>query len=262
MLGRGAIASMLLLTTVAQAATSLPPHVNADGPQQPVIYFEQSGSTGAGGAAKVTTCKSLCPSPVNSKTCRVEGNPDRDGEFTARSWRVPNAVTRYSEIWGLAQDDGDICTLRLKALRILRITTFDGNASTIININLDRGEGTRRVIPGKPGAVAIDPAKGVAALRATGYVDAGAGRYAGYSCRLLRKTAGELVQEACLLDDKNAPPMVLGLPTHMMPLADSMMNSTLPDRRSYTETHRIDFDATAPASVFTPPANIKWKNLK
>ncbi len=89
MLGRCAIASMLLLTTAVHAATPLPPHVNADGPQQPVIYFEQSGSTGAGGAAKVTTCKSLCPSPVNSKTCRVEGNPDRDGEFSARSWRVP-----------------------------------------------------------------------------------------------------------------------------------------------------------------------------
>ena len=262
MAGRSGIAAVLLMTTSLHAATSLPPHVNADGPQQAVIYFEQSGSTGAGGAAKVTTCKSLCPSPVNPKTCRVEGNADRDGEFTARSWRAPNAVTRYSEIWGLAQDEGDICTLRLKTLRTLRITTFDGNASTIINVNLDRGEGTRRVIPGKPGAVAIDPVKGVAALRASGYVDAGTGRYAGYLCRLLRKTAGELVQEACLLDDKNAPPTVLGLPTHMMPLADSMMHSALPERRIYSETSLINFDATAPAAVFTPPANIKCKNVK
>ncbi len=32
MLGRCAIASMLLLTTAVHAATPLPPHVNADGP--------------------------------------------------------------------------------------------------------------------------------------------------------------------------------------------------------------------------------------
>ncbi|HKO68779.1 MAG TPA: hypothetical protein VJU53_13335 [Burkholderiaceae bacterium] len=261
---RGCVVITCSFFTIAsvQAATPLPPHVNAVGPQQPVIYFEQKGSTGAGGAAKVTTCKSLCPSPANSKTCRVEGDPDKDGEFVAHSWRTQNAVARYSEISGLAQDEGDICTLRLKVLRILRITTFDGNASTLININLDRDEGTRRVIVGKPGAVAIDPVKGVAALRASGYVDAGTARYAGYSCRLLRKTATGLVQEACLLDDKNAPPTVLGLPTQMMPLADSTMNPALPERRIYSETQRIDFNATAPATVFTPPANIKWKNAK
>ena len=262
MLGRAVIASVLCAHASVHAATPLPPHVSADGPQQSVIYFEQAGSTGAGGDVKVKACQSLCPSPVNSKTCRVEGNPDRDGEFTARSWRAPNAVTRYSEIWGLAQDEGDICTLRLQVLRVLRITTFDGSASMLININLDRGEGTRRVVPGKPGAVAVDPAKGVAALRASGYVDAGSARYAGYACRLLRKTATDLVQEACLLDDKNAPATVLGLPTQMMPLADSMVNPSLPERRSYNETHLIDFNATAPAGVFTPPANIKWKNLK
>ena len=260
---RGGAAIALFLTAAsAGAATPVPPHVEAAGPQQPVIYFEQTGSTGAGGAAKVATCKSLCPSPVNPKTCRVEGNPDRDGEFFARSWRAQHAVTRYSEISGLAQDDGDICTLRLKVLRILRITSFDGTASTLINVNLDRGEGTRRVVVGKPGAVAIDPIKGVAALRASGYVDAGTGRYAGYSCKLLRKTAGELVQEACLLDDKAAPPTAVGLPTQMMPLADSMMNTSLPERRIHSETQLIDFDASAPVTVFTPPANIKWKNAK
>jgi len=244
------------------AATPLPPHVNGDGPLQAVIYFEQSGSTGAGGDAKVKTCKSLCPSAVNSKSCRVEGNPDRDGEFTARSWRTANAVTRYSEISGLAQDEGDICTLRLTVLRNLRITTFDGEASTLINVNLDRGEGTRRVIPGKPGAVAVDAVKGLAALRASGYADAGSARNAGYTCRLLRRTTADSVQEACLLDDKNAPATVLGMPTHMLPIADSMVNTALPERRIYTETQLIDFNATAPASVFAPPNNIKWKNLK
>jgi hypothetical protein len=118
------------------------------------------------------------------------------------------------------------------------------------------------VIPGKPGAVAIDPVKGVAALRASGYVDAGTARYAGYSCKVLRKTSKDLVQEACLLDDTNAPLAVLGMPTRMMPLADSMVNPALPERRIYSETSLIDFDGTAPAAVFTPPANIKWKNLK
>lgn len=262
MLARVVLACVLCASTAVHAATPLPPHVGADGPQQPVVYFEQTGSTGAGGEIKVWACKQQCPSPVNSKTCRVEGNPQRDGEFIARSWRAPNAVTRYTETSALAQDEGDVCTLRLQVLRILRITTFDGKASTLLNINLERGEGTRRVISGGPGVTAIDPVKGLAALRASGYADAGTARYAGYACRLLRKSAAGLVQEACLLDDPNAPATVLGLPVHLMPLADSTVNPKLPHGRIYSETHLVKFDATAPTGVFTPPANIRWKNLK
>jgi hypothetical protein len=51
----------------------------------------------------------------------------------------------------LAQDDGDIRTLRLRCT--LRITTFD-NASTIINVNLD-ARGDRRVIQGCLGGRSI-----------------------------------------------------------------------------------------------------------
>lgn len=262
MFARVVVVGVFGAIAAAHAATPLPPHVGADGPQQPVVYFEQTGSTGAGGEVKVWACKQMCPSPVNAKTCRVEGNPQRDGEFIARSWRTTNAVTRYTETSGLAQDEGDVCTLRLKVLRILRITTFDGKASTLLNINLERGEGTRRVITGGPGATAIDPVKGLAALRASGYSDAGTGRYAGYACRLLRKSAGGLVQEACLLDDPNAPTTALGMPVHLMPLLDSTVNPDLPQRRIYSETHLVDFNATAPSATFTPPANIQWKNLK
>ncbi|MGZ8993883.1 MAG: hypothetical protein ACXW16_07705, partial [Burkholderiaceae bacterium] len=151
---------------------------------------------------------------------------------------------------------------RLKVLRILRITTFDGKASTLLNVNLERGEGTRRVVVGGPGATTADPVKGLAALRASGYVDAGMGRYAGYACRMLRKSAGRLVQEACLLDDPNAPATVLGMPVHLMPLLDSTVNPELPQGRIYSETHLVDFNAMAPTAIFAPPANIQWKNLK
>ncbi len=247
----------------AYAQTPTPPYAGDDGQREAVIYTEQNGSLGAGlGPIKVKTCQSVCQPPVHAKPCQVDGDPARDGEFTTRSWRAPNAVARYTETWGLAQGEGDVCTLRLTLLRTLRINSFDGSASTLISINLDRGEGTRRVIRGKPGVLAIDTNKGLAALRATGYVESGRSRHAGYACRVLRKVEDKLVQEVCLLDDSNAPATAIGLPVQLMPLADSTMNSSAPEGRIYSETIAVKFDATAPASTFSPPSNIRLKDVK
>jgi len=253
---------MLLALTPAHAQTKLPPHVGSDGPTVPVIYIEQSGSLGPGaGDIKVKTCRAVCQPPVHAKPCRVDGNPAREGEYMARNWRAAEASARYSETWSLAQENADVCTLKLIMVPLLIIHSFDGTASTTININLDRGEGTRRVNKGK-GLLGIDSAKGVAALRASGYAPAGTGRYAGYTCQLLRKEDGDLVQEACLLDDPNAPARAAGIAVHLMPLATSMMNKTVPEGRIHSATTQVNFDATAPAALFTPPPNIRLKDVK
>jgi hypothetical protein len=54
--GRSQRDAAVLLTTSLHAATPLPPHVSADGPQQPVIYFE-CWINGRWRQVKVKTCR-------------------------------------------------------------------------------------------------------------------------------------------------------------------------------------------------------------
>ena len=263
MVVRFIIACAVLAESVALAALPLPEHVKPDGPQQAVIYSEHTGSADVGmGDAMVKTCQGMCASKVFPQPCRIEGNAQRHGEYVRRTWRTANASTNYTETWALLPSEpGDICTMRLQLMRTLRIETSDGRESTLLSIDLERGEGTRRVVKRRSVADG-DPERALQALLATGYQRAGTGRYAGYACRLLRRTAGELVQEACLLEDSAAPASALGVPVQHMTLAHSMVNPAHPEARTHGETHLLTFNASVPAAVFTPPTNIRWKNLK
>lgn len=252
------------LAFTAHAQSALPEHVKPDGPQQTVIYSEHFGNAGVGmGQAAVVTCKGMCPSPAFPKKCAIEGDALRHGEYLRRTWRTANASTDYTETWAmLPTTPGDVCVMRLQLLRTLRIQTPEGDGSTILRIDLNRGEGTRKAVKKSRRPASDDTERTLQALRASGYEPAGTARYAGYSCRLLRRTKGELVQEACLLEDPAAPDAVLGVPVKHMTLAHSMINPAHPEARIYGETQLLKFDAMVPAAVFTPPTNIQWSGKK
>ncbi len=259
-----------VLTFTAGVEASLPEHVKPDGPQQAVIYSEHIGNAGVGaGPYTALACRSLCPSTALPGTkCLIEGDAQRHGEYLRRTWRTASASTDYTETWAMLPSvlppraPADICAMRLQLLRTLRIQTSDGNESTILSIDLNQGEGKRQVVKESRRGAADDVERRIAALRATGYEPAGTARYAGYSCRLLRRTKGELVQETCLLEDPAAPASVLGVPVQHMTLAHSMVNPAHPEARTYGETQRLKFDAIVPAAVFTPPTHIQWKGPK
>jgi hypothetical protein len=246
---------------------ALPEHVKLGGPQQAVIYSEHIGKAdGVGNMGHWTafTCKSLCPSAaLPDKKCLIEGDPGRHGEYLRRSWQSAGATTDYTETWAMMPvSPTDICTMRMQLLRTLRIETFDGDELTILSIDLNKGEGRRQVVKKKRRDSADVVERRVQALRASGYEPAGVARYAGYSCLLLRRAKGELVNETCLLEDSAAPTSALGVPIRHMTLAHSMMNPAHPEARTYGETQVLKFDATVPTAVFTPPANIEWNNRK
>lgn len=254
-----------LLVLAPHAASSLPEHVKPDGPQQAVIYSEHVGNAGVGmGQAIATTCRSICPSPAFPKKCLIEGDPSRNGEYLRRSWRTANSSTDYTETWAmLPTTPGDVCVMSLQLLRTLRIETTDGSGEgTVLSIDLNHGEGRRQVIKKSRRGAAGDVERRVEALTASGYEPAGTERYAGYKCRLLRRTKGAAVQETCLLDDPAAPSSVLGVPVQYMTLAHSMVNPAHPEGRIYGETQLLKFDAMVPAAVFMPPTHIQWKNPK
>lgn len=255
---------LLSVAFAAQAATPLPEHVKPDGPLQPVIYSEHVGTAGVGmGQAAAATCKSMCPSRSFPKKCQMEGDPGRHGDYLRRTWRTANATTDYTETWAMLPTvPGDVCVWGLQLLRTLRIETSDGEQGTLLRIDLNRGQGTRRSIK-KSRRGATDGAERTAeALLASGYESAGTARYAGYTCRLLRRTKGELIQEACLLEDPAAPSSVLGVPIRHMTLAHAMLNPAHPEAKTYGETQLLQFDAMVPTAVFAPPTNINWESHK
>lgn len=267
---RRTIVVCALFAFAARADATLPEHVKPDGPQQAVIYSEHIGNAGIGaGPYTALACRSLCPSTALPGTkCVIEGDAQRHGEYLRRTWRTANASTDYTETWAMLTSvlppraPGDICTMRLQLLRTLRIQTSDGNESTILSIDLNQGEGKRQVIKNGRRGTADDTERKMEVLRSTGYEPAGTARYAGYTCRLLRRTKGELVQEACLLEDPAAPASAQGVSINHMTLAHSMVNPARPEARTYGETQLLKFDAMVPTAVFTPPANIQWKGKK
>lgn len=241
---------------------AFPPYVPAQAAAaQPVIHTEHRGNAGRLGPTLVRTCEQMCQPPLRAKRCTVEGDPQRHGDFVAHVYRSADAAVRYTRTWALVQQGGDLCTLRLELKQSVRLALFDGRNTALHDADLDRGTGTRRTVAGRSPELVLDTAKGMAALRADGYVRAGTSRVAGYACELWRKRAADLEFETCLLADPALPPRVGTIELHGAPLSSSTRGRD-PDGGNWSAVQSLRIDVNVPAELFQPPAGIRWKDTR
>lgn len=236
-------------TLVLAASAPLPDGVVARDTSVTGAYIRMEGTVLAALPEKlIETWRDMCP-VVHKKALVVSGPSSALGTVKTDVYLRKDQTASYTTAHHLVQDKDDPCAMRIEARQSVRITTFDGQRTVMVQIDMTLRQGKRSWVPGRAPLLSH-----TAAIHQAGALAAaptlGTDHVAMRTCEIKRIERQGMVTEACLLKDAQEDASLRGLPLRH---ATSSVKGGLISRGEATtlaENTKID------TGVFAIPAGV------
>ena len=255
-----------LVQTVSQAAPAPLPEgfgVVAHHATVPAVWSTTSGESPGTVDRPVIerTCATKRALGVTTRLPIFEAGSDRPNSVTIVQIVSPGAWASYETIRGNVCDPSSMdaahdlcsCTFREMTSRFVHIRKDAGDATTVIDIDLNKASATqsqRKSMPlRKPGNLDASQFGPVVAHEVV----------AGMPCSVHRQDLGTGRTERCLADAVDSVPVELQL--QELSKAMYLLQGTEAVRRDWRRTDRIDAAAEVDLGVFDVPAGIEVRNF-